>query len=139
MKDNQTLAQFYTNYQKIKSVYNPFFEEDIVFDVHGYKHLTNQGDGKARTLATIQERFGVFEYVPELLTKKISPKEYQLRKKTTKKGMLIIDYYTFVFSVVLAEDEFRLKVVIRQKLGEPKKFFSCFRLVHTKFSKTKTP
>ena len=49
-----------------------------------------------------------------------------------------VEYYTFVYAVMTKDIELRLKVVIRQKSGEPKKFFSCFKMIHTKFEPNST-
>jgi hypothetical protein len=118
-------------YDEIKQVFNPFFQENILFNYSGWNHLLKDGNGIYRPKDALEERLKLIQYLPILLNEKVSPIEPKIKFNNG----LIIRYYSWIFTVDSGTEQFRIKIIVRQKGVQPKHFYSCFKLIHTQFVK----
>ena len=120
-------------YNNIKSVFNPYFEEKIIFDMQGWKHLQTDGNGENRSKQEFLERLSFLDLITIFLADKFPPTEY---KYIQYEKSYWVKYYTFVYAYCSKNgDEFRLKAVIREKSNKPKHFYSLIKAKHQKYEK----
>lgn len=128
---------FQKKYFSIKPVYQPFFKEYIVFDKVGWFHLKRKNGGVKRTKEELKARGELLPLVAELLSKNFPPTEYSIRKINDK---LEVEFYSFIYALRKENgEEFRIKIVLRQKSGEPKKFYSLIKMKHKHFQNEEAP
>lgn len=135
--DKTNLTHHKNFYFSIQKVFNPHFQEDIIFDIQGWNHVLKQGNGANRESRELNPRLEVLEFIPNLLSKNISPQEYS--KRIYDKNFEV-EFYSFIYAIRKEDkEEFRLKIVIRQKTGQPKKFYSVIKMKHKHFQNKETP
>lgn len=130
------VADFKIQYDTIQKVHNPFFGEDIIFDHQGWNHLNKDGQGVNRINAEIISRLELLDFVTNLLTNMFPPTEFKYKEYSSH---FWVKYFTFVYAVQTSNDEYRIKVVIRQKTNQPKHFYSVIKTKHTKFANKEVP
>jgi hypothetical protein len=128
--------RFKSQYDKIQKVYNPFFDEQILFGTDGWNHLL-----KSRGIPRIEEeflaRFQLLEIGCDLLNRKFPPTEYSCRDYGNN---YLVEFYSFIYAYQdQNSEEFRLKMVIRQKSDKPKHFYSLIKAKHKHFQNKETP
>jgi hypothetical protein len=134
MSNLKNHKEFYFSIQK---VYNPHFQEDIIFDIQGWNHILKQGNGANRELKELEPRLEILYLIPTLLSKNISPQEYSDRIYNKS---FEVEFYSFIYAIRQENgQEFRLKIVIRQKTGKPKQFYSVIKMKHKHFQNKETP
>ena len=128
---------FEKQYQKIGRIYSPFFNEEIDFNYWGWNHLLKSGEGKPRIEKEFLNRFELLQIACVLLTKKFPPVEYSCRKYSTN---FCVEFYSFIYAYCNENnEEYRLKVVIRQKTDTSKHFYSLIKTKHKHFQNKETP
>jgi hypothetical protein len=123
-------------YFSIEKVFNPHFKEDVVFDIQGWNHLMKQGNGAKREFKEVSPRLSSLGLIKKLLMENISPQEYSKRIYSDN---FEVRFYGFIYAIRKEDsEEFRLKIVVRQKTGQPKKFYSLIKMKHKHFQNKET-
>jgi hypothetical protein len=136
MSSQPTKQEITDNYNLIKSIYSPYFEEDIIFDRDGLQHLFNSKNNP-RPIIEVLSRYDLLEVSTLFLSRKIAPVEYVYRQKSKNYW---VEFYSFICSYQnYSGEEFRVKIVIRQKKDKPKHFYSLIKTKHTHFGNKETP
>jgi len=130
------IKDFEAKYIKIQNVYSPFFDENVLFGADGWNHLL-----KSRGVPRIQEeflsRFQLLHIGCKLLAKNFPPTEYSCRDYGNN---YLVEFYSFIYAYqTQIGEEFRLKMVIRQKPNQPKHFYSLIKMQHKHFQNKETP
>jgi len=130
------IKNFEAEYKKIQKIYSPFFDEEILFGADGWNHLL-KSRGVPQTREEFLARFGLLEIGFVLLGKNFPPTEYNCRDYG---GGYLVEFYSFVYAFqTQSGEEFRLKMVIRQKPNKPKHFYSLIKTKHKHFQNKETP
>lgn len=115
-------------YGSIGEIYCPYFQEKIVFNSKGLKHLKFKADQQARPAKDQYARLKLLCLVPEVLKKshtiqgiwKIKRFEEQKTSGGWKHILREVVYYEFVAVV----SSVRLKIVVKEVIGGEKHFWS---------------
>jgi len=119
-------------YNKIKSVRNPYFGEEVHFNVKGWEHLIFKGFNRTRP---IQDQFARFRHIPlapEIIRNsktlqgiwKTHKFERLKRKNGWEKVLKVTTYYEFIAILESHGSKVRVKVIIKQVDGAEKHFLS---------------
>lgn len=128
IKFEQTRTDAENFYRKIEEVWCPHFQEKIIFNAKGLKHLKFQAERKARLRHDQYIRFRLLSLAPKIINKShalqgISRRnnlEYMNINSRWEKIMRHVTYYEFVAIV----DEVRVRVIIKQIEDGQKYFWS---------------
>lgn len=124
--------QIKTEYNKIKLIFNPFFNEDIRFEYDGLNHLFKTR-GITRSFQEVLERSNLIIFATVLLQNKFPPTEFARREYKDGYG---VDFYTFVYAFTeINGSDYKIKVVIREKTDKSKHFYSIFKIPHIRHKK----
>lgn len=119
-------------YKKIVSVFNIFFDEKIKFDNYGLNHLF-KSRGISRPVQDVRERSDLIKLIIPLLQNKFPPTEFARRDYKDKYW---VDFYTFIYAYTeFGGDDYKIKVVIREKTDKSKHFYSIFKIPHVRHKK----
>jgi|688.fasta_scaffold882343_1 hypothetical protein len=133
---NFSKQEFEKQYNEIKSIYSPFFDENILFGLDGWSHLL-KSKGVPRAEEEFLARFKLLDIGCELLKKNFPPTEYSRRDYDNNYS---VEFYSFIYAYQHQNgEEFRIKMVIREKPNKPKHFFSLIKMKHNRFQNKETP
>jgi len=115
-------------YEKIESVFCPYFKEKIVFNIKGLKHLKFKSDRQARSNKDQYPRLKLIHFAPKVLQCsstlqgiwKIKRFEDQKTNNRWEKVMKEVTFYEFI----AVFEDIRIKVIIKEVQGGEKHFFS---------------
>lgn len=115
-------------YETIGSVYCPYFQEKIVFNIKGLKHLKFRSDRQARPYRDQYPRLKLLRLAPEVIKKshtiqgiwKVRRPEAQKTNSRWEHVLKDVTYYEFI--AVL--ESVRVKVIVKEVLGGEKHFWS---------------
>ena len=113
-------------YSSIGCVFCPYFQEEIVFNSEGFKHIRYRSKYKERHFKVQKIRYHLLGFAPKLLKTTSTLQEYELRVKKVKvkinkqKSYILkkVQYFGFIGII----EGCKVKVVVRQ-LGNGKKHF----------------
>jgi hypothetical protein len=125
--------QITREYNSIKSVYNPYFNCEVIFGSSGLNHIF-KSKGKDREIVDITERAQLISQGVSFLATKFPPTEFARRDYT--KSNLRVEFYSFIYAFTndLGED-YRLKIVVRSKSKDWFEFYSIFKIPHFRHKK----
>jgi hypothetical protein len=118
-------------YKSVSSVRCPYFNEDIIFNAKGWRHLTFKNDRQARLQSDQYARLKLFHLAPEVLKKSHTIQGVwktrifeQLKTNATNNlwAKILKDVCFYEFIAVLGS--IRMKVIIKQIHGGEKHFWS---------------
>ena len=130
-----TKADFQNQYKQIGKVFSPFFQEEILFELSGWNHLVKDGSGNPRSEEEFLARFEILKIGFLFLNKKFPPTEYSCRDYGNN---YLVEFYSFIYAYKnKLGQEFRVKIVIRQKSDTTKHFYSIIKMNHKHFENKK--
>jgi len=115
-------------YKTIKPVYCPYLAEKISFNVKGIHHLKFKSDQQARSQKDQYARLKLLHLAPQVLEKSHTlqgvweTKRFEAQKTNGKWKYVMKEVVFYEFIAVL--NNIRLKVIVKQVLGEDKYFWS---------------
>ena len=126
MKHKEQKEKAYIEYKKVKSVFCPYLNTDVVFSSSGFRHLIYKNQYVKRDEQTQLFRFKLLAKASKLLKitttvqeqdsykSTIEVKEFGERVKRTK----VMQYYGFIAII----DGWKVKVIVK-KIGNGEPFF----------------
>lgn len=115
-----------SEYKLIKSVFCPYFEEEVNFNSKGLNHIKFTGQGKARTSEDQKVRIKHISYAPLILSKSHTLQGVMTMKRSErvrKEGQTKnVDLGVFYYEFIAVVDKKRFKVIVKQ-VGVGNKFF----------------
>ena len=115
-------------YSSVGEVYCPYFQEKIVFNSKGLKHLKFKADQQARPVKDQYARLKLLRLVPEVLKKSHTVqgiwriKRFEEQKTGGKWKHIFKDVVYYEFIAVM--DSVGIKIVIKEVIGGEKHFWS---------------
>jgi len=119
-------------YHDINSVYCPYFEEEIIFNSKGLRHIKFKNRYTARNRSDQYMRFKNIQFAPIILEKSSTLQEYKVIstlvkvKRGHKKEILLKKTKFYGFIAIIDDNGFtkRLKIIIKEVEGGKKHFWS---------------
>lgn len=115
-------------YKTIGEVYCPYFEEKIVFNIKGLKHLKFKSDRQARPSKDQYSRLKLIDFAPEILKQSHTLqgvwqiKRFEVQKTNSRWEHVMKDVIYYEFIAVI--NNIRVKVIVKEVLGGEKHFWS---------------
>lgn len=115
-------------YDLLELVKCPYFNEEIVFNAKGLRHLKFKSDQKARSHKDQYSRLKLLYLVPEILKKSHTVqgiwkiKKFEEQKTNSRWERILKDVIYYEFIAVL--ENIRIKVIVKEILGGEKHFWS---------------
>ncbi|MDP3771900.1 MAG: hypothetical protein Q8Q94_00815 [bacterium] len=117
-------------YKMLTTVWCPYLQDSVHFNVEGFEHLLFKSWNKNRTQIEQYTRLRLLRFAPEIISKSHTLQEYDersilVRQKINsrwERRMKNVQYYIFVAII----KSVRLKIVVKEIEGGNKFFYSLY-------------
>ncbi len=117
-------------YKTLTTVWCPYLQENVHFNVEGFEHLLFKAWNKNRSQAEQYTRLRLLRLVPEIISKSHTLQEYDERSLLVRQKInsrweqriKTVRYYIFIAIIKTA----RLKIVVKEIEGGNKFFYSLY-------------
>jgi len=119
-------------YEKIESIYCPYFKESVHFNAKGLEHLVFKKWNKTRLIHDQFMRFKYLKYAPFVIEssktlqgiKTVNSMERIKRSSKWQTMMKLFTYYEFIAVLDTMNGKSRVKVIVKQIESNEKFFYS---------------